>query len=340
MMAVMLSGCFLLPKEAEAPELPLVTPYSGPEYSEVETVRGEVISEARISFTFNPTRREDLRFSVVGRSYGGIFVSEGSQVRAGDLLAELDCSSIQEEIRSTETEIKRLRVRLSAAYRALELAQEKETLQGGFSTVSSDARRADAAYYENSIAIQQKKLEEKQAELETFRLYAPFDGTVTYVKPVDELSRSGKADTVVTVTDTGSSVFTALTEHWALFPEGEQFTVSTEKGDYLCAACDPASYGVSTAEAADGQKYVCLEICEGSIPEGSLRGEVRIELEKKENVLLLPVKAVFTAGGRSYVYYENESGLRSAREVVCGLSDGSYIEIISGLEEGDHVILS
>jgi len=339
-MAVMLSGCFLLPKEAEAPELPLVTPYSGPEYTKVEAVRGEVISEAKISFTFNPTRREDLRFSVVGRSYGVIYVSEGSEVCAGDLLAELDCSSVQEVIRSTETEIKRLRVKLGAANRALELAQEEEALQGGFSTAASDARRADAAFYMSSIAIQQQKLEEEQAELETLRLYAPFDGTVTYVKTVDEMTRSGKADTVVTVTDTESSVFTALTEYWSLFPEGDQIVVSTDKGDYLCTVCDPASYGVSTSETADGQKNICLQITEGAIPEGSLRGDVRIELEKKENVVLLPVKAVFTVGESSYVYYEDDSGLRSAREVVCGLSDGSYIEIISGLEEGDHVILS
>ena len=33
LMAALLSGCFLLPKEADPPELPLVTPFSGAEYT-------------------------------------------------------------------------------------------------------------------------------------------------------------------------------------------------------------------------------------------------------------------------------------------------------------------
>ena len=340
LLAVLLSGCFLLPKEAEPPELPLVTPFSGAEYATAVVTRGDLVCEAKISFVFSPTRREDLRFGVLGRSYGAIYVTAGAQVEKGQLLAELESSAEQEAIQSTETELKKLNIRLETARRALELALEEEELQGGSSTVVSDARRADIEYYEAAIAIQQQKLEEETRELEALRLYAPMDGTVTYVKTIDQDSRSGKADTVVTVTDTASGVFTTLTDRWDLFPEGERFVVNTDAGEYLCVSRDPAMYGIKTEATESGMKNVCLEILDEQIPQTSLRGEVRIVLEVRENVKLLPARAVFTVGDRFYVYHEDASGLKSALEIGCGLSDGSFIEITEGLEEGEHVIVS
>ena len=340
LMAVLLSGCFLLPKEAEPPELPLVTPFSGAEYTTSVVTRGDLISAAKVTFIFSPTRREELRFGVMGRSYGAIYVTAGTQVEKGQLLAELESSAEQEAIHATEKELEKLNIRLETARTALELALEEEQLRGGGSTVVSDARQADIDYYEAAIAIQQQKLEEERAELEALRLYAPMDGTVTYVKTIDQSSRSGKADTVVTVTDTASGVFTTLTDQWALFPEGETFVVNTEAGEFLCVSRDPALFGMKTEPTGDGQRNVCLEIQDEEVPQSSLRGEVRIVLEVRENVLLLPVRAVFTVGDRYYVYHEDAGGLKSAVEIGCGLTDGSYIEITEGLEEGEYVIVS
>ena len=339
-LAALLSGCFLLPREADPPELPLVTPFSGAEYSTAVVTRGDLVSAAKVSFVFSPTRREDLRFSVLGRSYGAIYVTVGTQVETGQLLAELESSAEQAAIHDTETELQRLNIRLETARSALELALEEERLQGGGSTVASDARRADISYYEAAIAIRQQKLAEQKAELDALRIYAPMDGTVTYVKFIDQNSRSGKTDTVVTVTDTSTGVFTALTDRWELFPEGEQFVVETDAGEFLCVARDPSNYGITGEIIGDGLKNVCLEIRDEQIPQTSVRGEVRIVLEVRENVIMLPSRAVFTVGDKYYVYHEDETGLKSAMEISCGLTNGSFIEITGGLEEGDHVIVS
>ena len=122
LLAFLLSGCFLLPKEADPPELPLVTPYSGAEYSTAVVTRGDLISAAKVSFTFSPTRREDLRFSVLCRSYGAIYVTVGAQVEAHQLLAELESSAEQAAIHDTEMELEKLNIRLDTARSALELA--------------------------------------------------------------------------------------------------------------------------------------------------------------------------------------------------------------------------
>lgn len=335
----LLSGCFLLPREAEAPELPLVTPYAGADYATAEVVRGDLVSVSRVSFTYSPTRKEDLRFSVADRAYGVIYVSVGDEVTEGQLLAELDTAAETAAIRETENALERLRIQLQNAYRELNIALEEEALLGGGSTVTSDARRSDISYYQSSIDIYEKRLEEQQTGLEALRLYAPFDGTVTYVKTVDRMSRSGKADTVVSVTDAASAVFTARTADYALFPVGETFTVTAGEEEYLCVSRDPADFGFSTELMAGGQKNVCLELLEANVPEGSVRGETTIVLETRENVNMVVSRAVFTVGERSYVYHEDETGLKTAQEVTCGLDNGSYVEIIDGLEEGDYVII-
>ena len=161
-LAAALSGCFLLPKEATMPELPLVTPYAGAEYRTVEVTRGDVTLETKLVFAYNPTRKEDLQFAEAGRSYGAIYVTVGDEVKEGDLLAELDTAAEQEAIRSTELELQRLEIRLETARKALEYALEEEELRGTDSTVTSDARQADIDYYEAAIAIREKKLAEQQ----------------------------------------------------------------------------------------------------------------------------------------------------------------------------------
>jgi macrolide-specific efflux system membrane fusion protein len=339
LLAATLSGCFLLPEETQAPELPLVTPFAGAEYSTVAVSRGDILLEARVSFTFSPTRREELRFSVPDRRYGAVYVSQGDEVQKGQLLAELDTQAEKAALEATEAELTRLNIRLESARTALEIALEEEALQGGFSTVSSDARRADVEYCLSAIAIREKQREEQRAALESLRLYAPMDGTVTYAKNVSENSRSGRSDTVVTVTDSGSAVFTARTGDWALFPEGETVVVTAQETEYLCVVRDPALFGLNAELLPGDQKNVCLELLDEEAPADAVRGEVRIPLDRRENVLLLPERAVFTVGEKSYVYFEDASGLKSALEIQCGLTDGSSIEIVSGLEEGDHVIV-
>ena len=322
------------------PELPLVTPYAGAEYRTVEVTRGDVTLETKLVFAYNPTRKEELHFAEAGRSYGAIYVTVGDEVKEGDLLAELDTAAEQEAIRGTELELQRLEIRLETARNALEYALEEEKLRGSGSTVASDARQADIDYYEAAIAIREKKLAEQQKELDGFRIYAPMDGTVTYVRAVDENSVSGRNENVIRVTDSSSSIFSVSTTEYALFPVGQTFTVKSGDEEYLCVSRDPAAFGFSRTPDRNGMRMVCLELAEGKGPEGNARGEVRIVQDKRENVLLLPARAVFTVGDRSYVYYDDESGLKTTRQVVCGLSDGNRTEIVEGLKEGDHVIVN
>jgi len=76
--------------------------------------------------------------------------------------------------------------------------------------------------------------------------------------------------------------------------------------------------------------------------DGMLRPEmtasVTIFLEKREDVLAVPAKAVQRERGRTIVYVLTD-GRAEPREIKVGWRDGQWIEVASGLQEGEAVLL-
>lgn len=67
-----------------------------------------------------------------------------------------------------------------------------------------------------------------------------------------------------------------------------------------------------------------------------MNGSATVVAQQKENVLLIPVEAIFEDTTGVYVYVQVADGTER-RDIVTGLSDGTYAEIVSGLKEGDVV---
>jgi multidrug efflux pump subunit AcrA (membrane-fusion protein) len=77
-------------------------------------------------------------------------------------------------------------------------------------------------------------------------------------------------------------------------------------------------------------------------PEGLLRPEmtatVNISLQKKENVLTVPNGAIRREGGKKVVFVMQNTQLVK-REAKTGWKDSSYTEVLSGLNEGERVVI-
>lgn len=58
----------------------------------------------------------------------------------------------------------------------------------------------------------------------------------------------------------------------------------------------------------------------------------------REQVLTIPASALSSDSGSYYVYVEGENGERIYTPVRTGMRDGTYVEILSGLSEGDRVL--
>ena len=69
------------------------------------------------------------------------------------------------------------------------------------------------------------------------------------------------------------------------------------------------------------------------------RGAVTLELDRREDVLYVNASAVKRMDDKRFVYVQDENGLRAMAEVETGFEAGGFVQILSGLEEGDAVIL-
>lgn len=75
-----------------------------------------------------------------------------------------------------------------------------------------------------------------------------------------------------------------------------------------------------------------LRLLEGS------RGLLALTVAEVPNAVVLPVEAVAGISQRGQVYVDDR-GKRVLRDVVLGITDGSYIQITSGLSAGEKIIL-
>ncbi len=96
---------------------------------------------------------------------------------------------------------------------------------------------------------------------------------------------------------------------------------------------------------ASGSSGVTSYTAEIAIPKSEdmlsgMSASVRIVIEGVDDALLIPLEALHQTSSTAYVYteYDEDTGEFSGmREVTAGLANSNYVEITSGLEEGDVV---
>ncbi|MGB4588528.1 MAG: HlyD family efflux transporter periplasmic adaptor subunit [Clostridiaceae bacterium] len=68
--------------------------------------------------------------------------------------------------------------------------------------------------------------------------------------------------------------------------------------------------------------------------------DVEILLEKKENVIRIPIESImYKDQGKPIVFVEKD-GLLEEREVVVGLSSDNYLECLEGIKPGERIVLN
>ena len=68
-------------------------------------------------------------------------------------------------------------------------------------------------------------------------------------------------------------------------------------------------------------------------------GYIVAVVDQRSQVLCVPSAAVHSAEGRDYVYVLGEDQMREVKWIETGLYGDSMVEVVSGLTEGERVIL-
>jgi RND family efflux transporter MFP subunit len=83
---------------------------------------------------------------------------------------------------------------------------------------------------------------------------------------------------------------------------------------------------------------VALANPDGKIKSGMF-AELNIDTLSKKNIVVIPVGGVIPKGGRDIVYTVDQDKRAREAEVKIGIKNDRYIEIVSGLKEGQEVIV-
>ena len=118
-------------------------------------------------------------------------------------------------------------------------------------------------------------------------------------------------------------------------------TMTAFAGQTFAAEVDTISVESSRSGAATVSYTVNVRFA-GTNTQQMLEGmsaEVTLVQHQVLDVLYINASCVTNVGGRAVVLVRGEDGLPVEREVKTGFSDGRYVEIISGLEEGETVLM-
>lgn len=305
--------------------------------------------------TVTPAVQEDVSFAVSG-TVTSIAVAEGDTVAADAPLATVDTLELQADLYDAQAT-------LAEAKAALADAEDDDT---GTESAAARVTAASAA-----VDVAQADVDAATAALDDATLVAPAAGLVTSVGIAvgDRVSGSSDASGSGSGTDSGSgagsgdaaasatsasdaAAFTIVsTDAWTLdvsvgetdianVAQGQQVELATSDGtEYFGIVSEVGTLPSTT----DGSAQYPVAITVTGAGEGLYDGvsvDVTIVYERRTDVLAVPSAAVTTTEGESTVTLVDEDGGETVAVVEVGETSGQYTEILSGLAEGDEVLVA
>ena len=192
----------------------------------------------------------------------------------------------------------------------------------------------------SDTSVNDLQLERYQEQLEDCVVTAPMDGVVTKI-PVKEGDMTEIAKTLVTITSFDNMKIKIKINEYDL----RGASVGQDVDIVLKAIGKEYTGQISqisrTATAQNGVSFFESEV-EFTADEDVRSGmsvEIKIPVHDVRHVLTIQQRAVqVREDGTAYVLVLGADGkTKEERDVTCGVTDGTYIEITSGLSEGETV---
>ena len=319
-------------------------------YQTAQVYRGTFIRETTFQATeFNPYRWDISveQSNVVLESYA---VSNGDQVQAGDVLLQYRVETDDITLSRLERELARMQDELAAAIsvgqREIALTQdaaehaqdpfEKEQLQ---ITAAMLQIQLERLCYEQNRAIEEKQqsVAEYREDQQIKTLTAPANGVVTnlVVKNPGDAIAAGEVLMTLVCTDIR---LLAVNDPDTELRYNMQVSVAIGKGDKQTVITGRvvAAENSIPQEYRKGRAYILLDPGFENVNLQNVR--VIANKVQIDNVLLVNRKAVIQENGKFYITKLSD-GVLQRRGVHVGVSNLTDIWILTGVAEGDTVVL-
>ena len=303
------------PSEPPPVNVTVMTVTAEPEFPETFDIPGVI----------EPNRIVDISAEVAGR-IERIPLEEGRDIRAGDLLIQLDTDLLQPQFDIAEAQFKRDQIEFE---RMNELVKQEATA----------TRDLDDAV--NKLAISRASLEEIRARLERTRILAPIDGVLNdlLVETGEYVQPGGSAATVVDIALVKAAVevperdigFFAVGQKAAVFADvkGEERTFEGTI-TFISELADSRTRSTRIELTLDNRERILRS---GQI--------VRVGLTRRvlRDAIMIPLLAVIPMEDGKTVYVVGSSQAER-RQVELGIIRGDRVQVTRGLEAGEQLVIA
>jgi len=305
-----------------------------------------------------------------------LLVDYGTHVKAGQVMAVLEIPELEAQLEEDQAEIKNAANQVSRAqhelyryqaqYKALHLQytrlnsvfesqpgivaqQEVDDAQGKDMAASSqvDAGQAALEAAQSQLSVARAKLTHDQSLFDYSRITAPFSGIVT-----ERYANLGTLVQAGTGSSTQAMPIVKLSEDdlfRLVIPVPEAYVRYIRLGDPVDVRVPslnrtlPGKVARFSVDVQADTRTMHTEVDvlnPQRILLPGLYAEAELHLDRKDNIPCVPVQAVSHRGDKTTVLVVSADGTLAQRDVEIGLETSSDAEILSGVSEGEQVVVS
>ena len=329
-----MSACFALPVEEPVLPPPVVQAFVPAAHDTITVARGTLQRYRNLNVQVIPAVEEVLMFDIPDVYIQAIHVEVGDEVRAGDIVAELDREAFVQALYHA-------RRRIAAVGFDMAHLSEEQPLNVLEAVVLGDV--IDESWYheergslQTELAIQQLAISHLLEEDERHILRSPIDGTVTFSLPFRYGDTSTLDVRVVTVADETRSIFSVSGWESEYLVPGDVHTVMVNREPFDAVVIDPDEWGIDR----DGENQAFLTVYgdEMAYFPNRVFASLHLVLEEIENVVSVPHSAIHEVDDRVFIFVM-EDGVRVLRDIETGMEGNTAVEVVRGLYEGEIVVV-
>jgi len=308
------------------------TPALGPTAT---VTRGSIDTSVDLSGSVAAKHVRWLAFGTAG-TVATVSVAVGDHVKQDQAIAQLDTATATAQLKAAQSA-------LTSAQAALKAAQDANRLRAG--TVSEVELDSDQAAIDSSQAAVQAA----NSLIDASSITAPIDGTITRLnlhvgdRVAPGVPNGPDAGPEVEISDLSQlNVQTQASETDVVkVKDGQAATVTFDALDGVSLpghVCDVAAVGTVIQGVINYDVQVCLDGSNAALKPG-LSATATVTLAHADNVLLLPSSAIQIIGGDHTVSLVLGDNRTVPAVVQVGQTNDTMTEILSGLTEGQKVVL-